>query len=68
MPELTYNDLVPSNKVGIRSQLINMYAKRLERNYAIERSPDSLYVLNAISPTFTSTGFAEWIVDQPLTV
>jgi L-2-hydroxyglutarate oxidase LhgO len=69
MPELTYDDLVPSDKVGIRPQLINLREKRLEMDYVIEKSPDSLHVLNAISPAFTSSlAFAEWIVDQSQTV
>lgn len=69
MPELTTDDLVPSDKVGIRPQLINVSKKRLEMDYVIEKSPDSLHVLNAISPAFTSSlAFAEWIVDQSQTV
>lgn len=65
MPELSCDDLVPSDKVGIRPQLINVREKRLEMDYVVEKSPDSLHVLNAISPAFTSSlAFAEWIVDQ----
>lgn len=65
MPELTCDDLVPSDKVGIRPQLINVREKRLEMDYVIEKSSDSLHVLNAISPAFTSSlAFAEWIVDK----
>lgn len=69
MPELTYDDLVSSDKVGICPQLINVREKRLEMDYVIEKSPDSLHVLNAISPAFTSSlAFAEWLVDQSQTV
>ncbi len=65
MPELTPDDLVPCDKVGIRPQLINVREKRLEMDYVIEKTPSSLHVLNAISPAFTSSlAFAEWIVDQ----
>ncbi|OGW17156.1 MAG: hypothetical protein A3K09_01700 [Nitrospinae bacterium RIFCSPLOWO2_12_FULL_47_7] len=65
MPELTCDDLIPSDKVGIRPQLINVREKKLEMDYVIEKSLDSLHVLNAISPAFTSSlAFAEWIVDQ----
>jgi L-2-hydroxyglutarate oxidase len=65
MPELTPDDLVHSDKVGIRPQLINIREKKLEMDYVIEKSPHSLHVLNAISPAFTSSlAFAEWIVDQ----
>jgi len=67
MPELTTDDLVSCDKVGIRPQLINVRKKKLEMDYVIEKSPDSLHVLNAISPAFTSSlAFAEWIVDQSL--
>jgi L-2-hydroxyglutarate oxidase len=69
MPELGYDDLVACDKVGIRPQLINVREKKLEMDYVIEKSPDSLHVLNAISPAFTSSlAFAEWIVDQSETV
>ncbi len=65
MPELGYDDLMASDKVGIRPQLINVRKKKLEMDYAIEKTSDSLHVLNAISPAFTSSlAFAEWIVDQ----
>lgn len=65
MPELTAEDLVACDKVGIRPQLINVREKRLEMDYIIETSSDSLHVLNAISPAFTSSlAFSEWIVDQ----
>jgi len=68
MPGLIYDDLVSSDKVGIRPQLINVREKRLEMDYVIEKSHDSLHVLNAISPAFTSSlAFAEWIVDQSQT-
>lgn len=69
MPELNYEDLVSSTKVGIRPQLIHVKEKKLQMDYVIEKSADSLHVLNAISPAFTSSlAFAEWIVDQSQTV
>lgn len=69
MPELTYDDLVPSDKVGIRPQLINVREKKLEMDYVIEKTVSSLHVLNAISPAFTSSfAFAELIVDQSRTI
>lgn len=63
--ELTADDLVASDKVGIRPQLVSVKKKSLEMDYIIERAPSSLHVLNAISPAFTSSlAFAEWIIDQ----
>lgn len=65
MAELTPNDLVPCDKVGIRPQLINVKTRALEMDYIIEQTPSVLHVLNAISPAFTSSlAFSEWIVDQ----
>jgi L-2-hydroxyglutarate oxidase LhgO len=65
MAELTADDLVACDKVGIRPQLVNVKKKSLEMDYIIEQTPNSLHVLNAISPAFTSSlAFAEWIVDQ----
>ncbi|MBI3802787.1 MAG: L-2-hydroxyglutarate oxidase [Nitrospirae bacterium] len=65
VPELTSEDLVPSNKVGIRPQLVNIEMKKLEMDYIIEETPTSTHVLNAISPAFTSSfAFAELLVDR----
>ncbi len=65
MPELGYDYLIVSDKVGIRPQLINVREKKLEMDYVLEKISDSLHVLNAILSAFTSSlAFAEWIVDQ----
>ena len=67
VPELRADDLLPSNKVGIRPQLINLKEKRLEMDFVLEQTAHSLHVLNSISPAFTSAfAFAEAIVDQHL--
>ncbi len=65
MAELTADDLIPCEKVGIRPQLINVKTRALEMDYIIEKTPSTLHVLNSISPAFTSSlAFAEWIVEQ----
>ncbi len=65
MRGLKSEDLVPSSKVGIRPQLVNVKTSSLEMDYIIEQTEDTLHVLNAISPAFTSSfAFSEWIVDQ----
>lgn len=65
MSELTSSDLVPCDKVGIRPQLINVRTRALEMDYVIERSKNSLHVLNSISPAFTSSfAFAERLVER----
>ncbi|MHC1790548.1 L-2-hydroxyglutarate oxidase [Solidesulfovibrio sp.] len=64
MPSLRPDDLVPTTKAGIRPQLVNLAANRLEMDYILEGDARSLHVLNAISPAFTgSFAFAEMIVD-----
>jgi len=58
-------DLVPSSKVGIRPQLFNIRQKKLEMDYILEDTPNSMHILNAISPAFTgSFAFAEFIVSR----
>lgn len=65
VPDLTKDDLIPSNKVGIRPQLINIQKKKLEMDYIIEQDSDSMHVLNAISPAFTSSfSFAQLLVNR----
>jgi (S)-2-hydroxyglutarate dehydrogenase len=64
MPSLEMDDLVPTPKVGIRPQLVNLRTKKLEMDYILEHTQNSLHVLNAISPAFTaSMSFADLIVD-----
>lgn len=65
MNELSADDLVSCDKIGIRPQLVNIKSRSLEMDYIVEKTPDMLHVLNAISPAFTSSmAFSEWIVDQ----
>ena len=62
---LKSKDLVSSNKVGIRPQLINIKTKSIEMDYIIEQTENSMHILNSISPAFTSSfAFAKWIVDK----
>jgi L-2-hydroxyglutarate oxidase len=65
MPSLTMDDMIPTQKVGIRPQLVNRKTGLLEMDYIFESTDDSLHVLNTISPAFTSAfAFADMIVDQ----
>ena len=65
VPSLEEKDMVPTSKAGIRPQLINTKTGKLEIDYIIEKNDNSLHVLNAISPAFTSSfSFAERIVDE----
>lgn len=65
LPSLTSEDLVPSQKVGIRPQLVHKAKGTLEMDYVLLRGERELHVLNAISPAFTGAFvFAEMIADQ----
>ena len=65
IPSLESDNMVPTSKAGIRPQLVNINTGELEMDYIFESTPDSLHILNAISPAFTSSfAFAEKIVDQ----
>ena len=65
MADVKAEDLISSDKVGIRPQLINTKTKSIEMDYILEQTENSLHVLNSISPAFTSSfAFAEWIVEK----
>lgn len=61
---LSPEDIMPCSKVGIRPQLINLETNELVMDFLIEKGENSLHVLNAISPAFTSSmAFAKMIAD-----
>ena len=65
VPKLTLDAMNSSPKVGIRPQLINSQNNQLEMDYIIEQTENSMHVLNAISPAFTSAfAFSKMIVDR----
>lgn len=52
-------------KVGIRAQLMDLRKGQLEMDFIIESGADSMHVLNAISPAFTSAfAFAPFLADR----
>ncbi len=56
-------DLIPSEKVGIRPQLVNWENKELVMDFLVIKDSNSIHILNAISPAFTSAfAFAEFVV------
>lgn len=55
VPSLRTDDLLKATKVGIRPQLIHWPTKRLVMDFVIMGQDDTLHVLNAISPAFTSS-------------
>ena len=64
-PGVKAGDILPSDKVGIRAQLVDTRTKKLVMDFVVERGPSSTHILNAISPAFTgSLAFADFVVDQ----
>ena len=53
VPQLQSADLIVSQKVGIRAQLLNKKTKKMEMDFLVERKNNTTHVLNAISPAFT---------------
>jgi L-2-hydroxyglutarate oxidase LhgO len=52
-------------KPGIRAQLIHKKTLDLVQDFVIEKKENSIHILNAISPAFTSSfSFAKWIVEE----
>ena len=56
-------------KPGIRAQLLNTKTMMLEQDFVIESDNNSLHVLNAVSPAWTSSfPFARYIVEHYLSM
>jgi L-2-hydroxyglutarate oxidase LhgO len=63
--DLNIEDILPSNKAGIRPQLIDCQKKELVTDFAVLKHKNSIHILNAVSPAFTSSmAFAEFVVDN----
>ncbi len=67
VPALLPRDIVSSGKTGIRPQLVDWKEKKLVTDYIVCMEKDTLHVLNAISPAFTSSmSFAGYVADMLL--
>lgn len=65
LPSIKEEEIMRAEKVGIRPQLVDIRTGKLEMDYVLSRTTDSMHVLNAISPAFTSSfAFARTIVDK----
>lgn len=63
------SDFVACDKAGIRPQLVDVRTQQLVMDFKIEQTEDSLHVLNAISPAFTSSfALAEYLVQEKISV
>ena len=50
---------------GIRAQLLDKNTLELVQDFVVESDEDSVHVLNAVSPAFTSSiPFANWVVEE----
>lgn len=65
IPSIKNEDIVLSQKVGIRSQLFNLETNKLEDDFLCLNGKSSTHVMNAISPAFTASfSLGDLIIDQ----
>lgn len=65
VPAIRAEDIIPSNKIGIRPQIYDLESKKLLQDFLIEKTKSSLHVLNAISPAFTASfEFADYLIEE----
>ncbi len=58
-------DIINSKKVGIRPQLIDINKRELLMDFLVIKESNTLHILNAISPAFTSAfAFADYLVEE----
>ncbi len=64
LPFISNADLDDNKKVGIRAQLYNKKENRLEMDFLVCRNKNTVHILNAVSPGFTSSfKFAEYVIN-----
>ena len=64
IPSLRSEDIEKSNKVGIRSQLLDIQKEKLVDDFLCLDGPSSTHLLNSISPAFTASfEFADYVLD-----
>ncbi|MEO5360873.1 MAG: L-2-hydroxyglutarate oxidase [Nitrospirota bacterium] len=63
--DLRPEDVIPTDKAGIRPQLVDWKTKELVTDFMVVKDANSVHVLNSISPAFTSSmDFARFIVNN----
>ena len=64
IPTLKLEDIEKSNKIGIRSQLLDIKREILVDDFLCIDGPSSTHLLNSISPAFTASfEFADYVLD-----
>ncbi len=57
--------VLSEKKVGIRAQLVDMVRGKLIMDFVVEKGENSVHILNAVSPAFTSAfPFARYVVEN----
>jgi L-2-hydroxyglutarate oxidase len=65
IPAVRPEHLLPCTKVGMRAQLYDSSSGQLMNDFLVQRGPQSIHVLNAISPAWTcSMPFASFACDR----
>lgn len=65
VPNLSPRDLCKSNKVGIRAQLVDKVKGKLEVDFVVRKKENTIHILNAVSPAFTSSlSMAEYVYEK----
>ena len=65
VPSLCAEDFSSEGKVGLRAQLVDGRTNQLVMDFLVEKGPDSIHILNAVSPGFTASfAFSNYVVDQ----
>jgi len=65
VPNLQAKDLLRSTKIGIRAQLVDKVKCKLEMDFIVRKKDNTIHILNAVSPAFTSSfAIAEYVFDK----
>jgi (S)-2-hydroxyglutarate dehydrogenase len=67
VPALKQEDFSKKGKIGVRAQLFDRKAKKLEMDFVVESDSNSTHILNAVSPAWTtSLSFAKHVAEEYL--
>ncbi len=65
LKEIDSDGFTEWSKPGIRAQLLNTKTLELLQDFVVEGDKDTIHVLNAVSPAFTSSfPFAQWVIEN----
>ena len=63
--QIDKNGFTQWSRPGLRAQLLNVETLELVQDFTVEGDGDSIHVLNAVSPAFTSSfPFSKWVVEN----